>query len=120
MSCQEYFKRVRNIVDVIKSLGASLCNDMHLKDESPEREPRGGYTEEQKKEAQERIHNKTIAYGTLVWLDRTRYGKLIEEIEKDYLKGHDNYPKTAMEVYNLLVNYKNYWNQQNKRSTASG
>jgi len=53
-------------VDVIKSLGASLCNDMHLKDESPEREPRGGYTEEQKKEAQERIHNKTIAYGTLV------------------------------------------------------
>jgi hypothetical protein len=66
MSCQEYFKRVRNIVDVIKSLGASLCNDMHLKDESPEREPRGGYTEEQKKEAQERIHNKTIAYGTLV------------------------------------------------------
>jgi hypothetical protein len=39
MSCQEYFERVQNIVDVIKSLGGSSCDDMHLKDELPEREP---------------------------------------------------------------------------------
>jgi hypothetical protein len=31
MSCQEYFEQVRNIVDVIKSLGGLLCDDMHLK-----------------------------------------------------------------------------------------
>jgi hypothetical protein len=61
-----------------------------------------------------------MAYGILVQSDRTRYGKLVEKIEKDYLKGHDNYPKTATEAYNLLVNYKNYGNQQNKRSVASG
>jgi len=30
MSCQEYFKRVRNIVEVIKSLGGSLYDDKHL------------------------------------------------------------------------------------------
>jgi hypothetical protein len=47
MSCQEYFERVQNVVDVIKSLGGSLVDDMHLKDELPEREPRNGYTEEQ-------------------------------------------------------------------------
>jgi hypothetical protein len=33
MSCQEYFERVRNIVDVIESLGGSLADNMHLKDE---------------------------------------------------------------------------------------
>lgn len=119
MSCQEYFKRVKNIVDVIKSLVGLLCDDMHLKDELPEREPRGRYTEEQKREAQDRIHNKTMTCGILVRSDRTRFRRLIEEIENDYLKGHDSYPKMATEAYNLLVNYKNNGNQQNKRSAAT-
>jgi hypothetical protein len=32
MSCQEYFEKVRNLVDVIKSLGGTLSDDMHLVD----------------------------------------------------------------------------------------
>jgi hypothetical protein len=51
---------------------------------------------------------KTIAHGLLVRADRGRYGKLIEEVENDFLKGHDDYPKTPTEAYNLLVNYQNY------------
>jgi hypothetical protein len=39
---------------------------MHLREELPERDrPRNGYTEQQKREARERIQNKTIAYGIL-------------------------------------------------------
>jgi hypothetical protein len=53
MSCQEYFEQVKNIVDMIISLGGSLSNDMHLKDELQGREPRGGWTENQLKEARE-------------------------------------------------------------------
>jgi hypothetical protein len=61
---------------------------MHLREELPERDrPRNGYTEQQKREARERIQNKTIAYGILAWADRARYGKLIEEVEYDFLKG---------------------------------
>jgi hypothetical protein len=45
MSCQEYFERVRNIVNIIKSLGGALFSDMHLKDELPARETRGGFTD---------------------------------------------------------------------------
>jgi hypothetical protein len=120
MSCQEYFERIRNIVDVIKSLGGTLCDDMHLKEELPEQNrPRGGYTEQQKNEARERIHDKTIAYGILVRADKVRYGKLIEEVENDFLKGHDDYPKTPTEAYNLLVKYRNYITV-NKRPTPSG
>jgi len=52
MNCQEYFERVRNIVDVIKSLGGNLADDMHLKEELPDHNrPRNGWTEAQKKEA---------------------------------------------------------------------
>jgi hypothetical protein len=117
---QEYFERIRNIVDVIKSLGGSLCDDMHMKEELPDQDrPRGGYTEQQRREARERIQNKKIAYGILVRADRTRYGKLIEEVENDFLKGHDNYPKTPTEAYNLLVNYRNYVTV-NKRNVQQG
>jgi len=120
MSCQESFEWIRNIVDVIKSLGGSLCDDMHLKEELPDRNrPRGEYTEQQRTEVRERIQNKTITYGILVRTDRTRYGKLIEEVENDFLKGHDDYPKTPTEAYNLLVNYRNYVTV-NKRTTPSG
>jgi len=101
-------------------LGGKLSDDMHLKEELPEQNcPRGGYTEQQKAEVRERIENKTIAYGILVRADRARYGKLIEEVENDFLKGHDDYPKTPTKAYNLLVNYRNYATE-NKRNTHLG
>ncbi len=83
MSCQEYFEKVRNVVEVIKSLGGSLCNDMHLKDELPNRS-KIMYGDQKIKDARDRIHNKTVAYGILVRADRDHYGKLIEEIENDF------------------------------------
>jgi len=101
MSCQEYFERVRNIVEVIKSLGGSLCDDMHLIDELPMPRPVNGYTDHQYSEARERILNKTIAYGILVRADRGHYGKLIEEVENASLKGNNDYPTTPTEAYNL-------------------
>jgi hypothetical protein len=119
MSCQEYFKRVKNVVDMIISLGGSLSDNMHFKDELPEREPRGGYTNQQMKEARARIQDKKVAYGILVRSDRSRYGKIIEEIEIDFLKGHNDYPKSPTEACNLLVNYRNY-GKMNKRTASQG
>jgi hypothetical protein len=43
-SCQEYFEGAKNIVNIIKSLGGSLSDDMHLRDELSAR-LRRGYTE---------------------------------------------------------------------------
>jgi hypothetical protein len=92
---------------------------MHLQDELPQVRPMRGYTELQMSEARKRIHDKKGAYGLLVRLDRGRYGKLIEEVENDFLKGHDDYPKTPIEAYNFLVNYRNYVTV-NKRSVGQG
>lgn len=47
MSCQEYFEWVRNIVEVIKSIGGSLVDDMYLVNELPATLPAGGYTDAQ-------------------------------------------------------------------------
>jgi hypothetical protein len=109
MSCQEYFERVRNLVDVIKSLGGSLCDDMHLQDNLPTR-PARGYTEAHYRAARAKILDKTVAYEILVRADRGRYGKLID------LKGNNDYPETPTEAYNLLVNYR----YNNKRNVTGG
>jgi hypothetical protein len=92
---------------------------MHFKEELPNLQSGGVYTEQQMQEAKERILDKTVAYGILVRADRDRYGKLIKEIENDYLKGHNNCPKTPTEAYNLLVNYRNYVTV-NKRNISQG
>ena len=49
-------------------------------------------------------HAKATAF--LLGSDRTRYGKLIEDLENDYLQGSNNYPKTVIAAYNLLTNWK--------------
>jgi hypothetical protein len=40
-------RRSKTSLKFIKSFGGSLPDDMHLKDEVPERAPRGGHTDEQ-------------------------------------------------------------------------
>ena len=67
MSCQEYFEKVRNIIEVIKSLGGSLSDEIRLKEELPQRAT--AYTDQEIKETKEKIHNKTVAYGLLVRAD---------------------------------------------------
>jgi hypothetical protein len=59
-------------------------------------------------------------WNTIVKSDRLRYGNLIEEIEKDFLKGHVDYSKTPMEAYYVLVNYQNYGNLNKRTATQGG
>jgi hypothetical protein len=86
MSCREYFERVKYIVEVIKSIGGSQVDDMHLADELPPVPPARGYKAQQYEVARKTIMKKKIAYGILVRADRKRYGKLIDEADNAYLK----------------------------------
>jgi hypothetical protein len=47
-----------------------------------------------------------LAVTMLSACDNSRYNRLSEELENDYTKGSNHYPKTAMEAYNLIVNYR--------------
>jgi hypothetical protein len=66
MSCLEYFEREKNIVEVIKSIGGSLGDNMHLADELPTAPSARGYTTQQYDTAWGTIMNKKIAYGILL------------------------------------------------------
>ena len=62
----------------------------------------------QSKEALEAAEKRFLVMALLMATDKTRYGKLLEDLENDYTKGHDNYPVTVTGAYNLIVNYKQY------------
>eukprot|EP00978_Attheya_sp_CCMP212_P037163 scaffold173586_cov64-Attheya_sp.AAC.1 len=47
-----------------------------------------------------------LAVALLLNSDKNRYGKLIEDLENNYLHGKDNYPKTVTSAYNILTNWK--------------
>ncbi len=42
-----------------------------------------------------------LACAFLLGADRNQYGKLIKEIENNYIQGQDGYPKTVTTAYNL-------------------
>ena len=47
-----------------------------------------------------------LATAFLLGADRNRYGKLIEDLENDFIQGEDKYPKTIEAAYRLLLNWK--------------
>jgi hypothetical protein len=47
-----------------------------------------------------------IAVAFINSADKTRYGRLLEDLRNNYLMGQDNYPKTLNGAYNLLVNWQ--------------
>jgi hypothetical protein len=51
MSCQEHFERVQNVVIIIKSLGGTLVDEMHLIDELPPNA--NGHSQDQINQAKE-------------------------------------------------------------------
>ena len=50
--------------------------------------------------------SRSIAMAFLLGCDRSRYGRLIEDLENNFLQGRNHYPTTVAAAYNLLTNWK--------------
>ena len=50
-----------------------------------------------------------LACAFVINSDLRRYRRLIEELENDYTKGNDNYPRNMVKAYQFLTEYKQ-WN----------
>ena len=48
-----------------------------------------------------------LVLAFLMGSDRSRFGHLLEKLENDFTAGHDNYPKTLTDAYNMLLEWKN-------------
>jgi hypothetical protein len=49
-----------------------------------------------------------LATAFVLQCDRRCYGKLLEELENDFTKGHSNYPQDMVKAYQLLNEYKQW------------
>ena len=63
-------------------------------------------TEEEIKKASQRTKEKYLAVALLTAADRSRFGKLVKDLENDFTKGQNIYPTSVTAAYNLLMNYK--------------
>ena len=47
-----------------------------------------------------------LALAFLMGSDRSRFWRLFEKLENAFTAGHDNYPKTLTDSYNMLLEWK--------------
>ena len=60
-----------------------------------------------------------LACAFIINSDLRRYRHLIEDLENDYTKGNDNYPRNMVKSYQLLNKYKQ-WNPRATLPESSG
>jgi hypothetical protein len=100
MQAAEYLEQFQNHLDVLEAVGATI--GPHKGVINMIAGEAGIATPAQINEANER----SIAVAFISNADKTRYGRLLEDLRNNYLMGQDNYPKTLTGAYNLLVNWQ--------------
>ena len=119
-SLADYLRHFLSLVDVLEHYNASVGEDQDFLDKTgvliEESEPDG--TEENyvalkllynlKKTAAAR--NRSLALSFMKRADKTRYGTLWTDLENQYTRGTDQYPKDLTAAYNMLLNYRRQTN----------
>jgi hypothetical protein len=108
MTNTKFLETFQTLVSVITECGGEIGHN-----------PRGVLTELKEKggglasatpkeldEAKATTNERYLAVAMISAYDNSRYIKLSEELENDYTKGSNHYPKTVTEAYNLIVNYQ--------------
>ena len=101
-------RKFKTLIEVVESLGGNIANDPGLA--RLELEAVGldidTATPDEVTLARERVKNKSIAMQFVMSSDRVRHGKMVEELNNDYLFGADHWPNDLNEGHEMLVNYE--------------
>ena len=105
MTTQAYLELFQNTVDVIEHTGGSIGIEPGI---IKAYNRTSGNPEDKPLTTAEQVITQGIYLGTafILGADRARYGKLVENLENDFLQGRDGYPVTLTGAYNLLTNWK--------------
>ena len=104
----EYYEQFKNQTDVLDHIGAGIGDDDAITKQVLRSQ---GITIDDATEAQEEAAEIQgiewyLALAFLMGSDRSRFGRLLEKLENDFTAGHDNYPKTLTNAYNMLLEWK--------------
>ena len=104
----EYYEQFKNQTDILSHIGTGIGDDeatmkQVLRSQGIDVDEA---TEAQEENAELEGIQWYLALAFLMGSDRSRYGRLFEELEKDLTAGNDNYPKTLTDAYNMLLQWK--------------
>ena len=104
MTTVAYHEQFLNIVEVISTIDGSIGVDPGTQKMVAREKGKtlADLTDADRLEAEERY----LAVAFILGADRGRYGKLIENLENDFLQNRNSYPQTVTSAYNLLINWK--------------
>lgn len=97
---QEYLEQFKNVVSVLDTMGAVVGPDPSIA------QAIAGDGVQVQQAHQDEAMQWYLAVAFLLRADRVCFGKLIEDLENNYLHGQDNYPRMTNDAYNLLCNWK--------------
>ena len=108
-SCHKGFRdRFNNCVDVVEHCGGTLVdyNDVENELTALSLTFRTA-TDEQITQAKQTAKDKLLGVSYLMCVDRTKFGKLLEDVENAYLTGVDQFPKSVNDAYHRVTNWSN-------------
>ena len=108
MTTQAYLEQFQNMIDVIGHTGGMVGHQPGI--ERAIMRERGidptNATTMQQMEIEKDAQNRYLAVALMLGSDKARFGRLLENLENDYLQGQNNYPTSITAAYNLLTNWK--------------
>jgi hypothetical protein len=107
MTLGTYFEHFRNLIEVIEYCGGRVGYDPGVYTDYLERNglDESQFTKDEVIKHKATAVQKYVATVFILRADRSRYRKLIEDVENDNLKGRDDYPRTIHDSYSIL----SYW-----------
>ncbi len=110
MGVTQYHDKFKNMVDVIEHCGGTIVDGMVLKNtilKAIAAEDLDGLITKKIEEIYEKEKERQMACAFLLSADRTRFGRLVEDLENSYIEGNNRYPQTLEEAHKRLE----YWKQ---------
>jgi hypothetical protein len=95
----EFLEQFRNHVNVLDAVGATIGPHIGIL------KTMTGDGREPNIVDKNMAREQSLAISFLNRVDRTRYGKLMEDLKNSYLLGQNNYPTNLTDAYNLVVNW---------------
>ena len=109
---QAYMDHFQNTLDVVLHCKATVSEHPGIEDLviAERKTTRETISEEELAEIKAEVFARSTAIAFLLGCDRARYGKLLDDLENDFLQGNNHYPATVVAAYNLVTN----WKQENR------
>ena len=113
MTCQQYYETFTKSANMLECCGGTPGKEPGLVDAKLEaaRIDWELVTEEELEAAEGAAWECVLAIALLMGSNQMWYGKLLEDLENDFMQGRDNYPLMLTQVYSLLLHWKqDTWN----------